>query len=128
VPRVALDVRRPPALRAQCVHHGVDDRDQLALVVTREEQEEVREVGHRADFLTTDHTLRHFREEIRHTRLPTRGKRDRWEREGATTLEERAAGRVREVLGRTHESHLTSEQERALRALEERFLAALAAA
>ncbi len=88
----------------------------------------IREVGHRTDFLTTDHTLRHFREEIRHTRLPTRCKRDRWEREGATTLEERAAARVREVLGRTPESYLTLEQERALRALEERFLAAVAAA
>jgi trimethylamine--corrinoid protein Co-methyltransferase len=86
----------------------------------------IRQVGHRADFLTTDHTLRHFREEIRHTRLPTRCKRDRWEREGATSLEQRAEGRVREVLARPPDPHLAPEQDRALREIEEHFLAAVA--
>ena len=85
----------------------------------------IRDVGHRGDFLTTDHTLRHFREEVRHTRLPNRGKRDAWERRGSTTLEERAATRVREILARPPETHLAPEQECALQEIADRFLAAL---
>jgi trimethylamine--corrinoid protein Co-methyltransferase len=85
----------------------------------------IRAVGHRGDFLTTDHTLRHFRAEIRHSRLPTRGKRDAWERQGSATLEERAAARVQEVLARPAVTFLSSEQDRALEEIADAFLAAL---
>src|SRR5574341_1115161 len=68
----------------------------------------IRQVGHRGDFLSTDHTLRHFRDQIRHTRLPTRCKRQAWERQGRCTLEERAAARVQELLARPAASHLSS--------------------
>lgn len=84
-------------------------------------------VGHGADFLSTDHTLRHFREEIRHTRLPTRGKRDVWERQGAHALDERAAARVQEILAAPPASHLAPEQARELARIAEGFLAALPA-
>jgi len=85
----------------------------------------IRQVGHRGDFLSTEHTLRHFRGEIRHTRLPTRGKRDQWERQGAASLEERAAARGREVLARPAVPHLAPEQDRALQEIADGFLAAL---
>lgn len=87
----------------------------------------IREVGHRGDFLSTEHTLRHFREEIRHTRLPTRSRRDDWERRGSPTLEERAADRVREILARPPVPYLASEQDRALERIADRHLAALRA-
>ncbi len=85
----------------------------------------IREVGHRGDFLSTDHTLRHFREQIRHTRLPTRCKREAWERQGSATLEERAAAQVRDLLARPAPSYLSPEQDRALGEIADRFVAAL---
>ena len=87
----------------------------------------IREVGHRADFLSTDHTLRHFRQEIRHTRLPTRGRRDAWERQGSRALDERAAARVREILAAPAPEYVTREQARELERIADGFVAALPA-
>ena len=87
----------------------------------------IREVGHGADFLSTEHTLRHFREEIRHTRLPTRSKRDAWERQGSRSIEERAATRVQEILVAPAAPCMTPEQARELERIADCFLAALPA-
>ncbi len=87
----------------------------------------IREVGHGADFLSTEHTLRHFRQEIRHSRLPTRGKRDAWERQGSRALDERAAARVREILAAPAPEHVTPEQARELERIADGFVAALPA-
>lgn len=83
----------------------------------------IREVGHRGDFLASDHTLRHFREQIRHSRLPVRSKRETWERQGGRAFAERAADRVAEILAREPEPFVTQEQERELRRLEDMHLA-----
>ena len=87
----------------------------------------IQEVGHSGDFLTTDHTLLHFKEEIRHSRLPTRSKRDAWERQGSRAIEEKAAHRVREILAREAPSCVTEEQRRELERIAEGHLAALPA-
>jgi trimethylamine---corrinoid protein Co-methyltransferase len=86
----------------------------------------IREVGHEADFLSTEHTLRHFREEIRHSKLPTRGKRDRWEREGGRAIDERAADRVADILRAPAVPQVTAEQAKELARICGAFLAALA--
>lgn len=87
----------------------------------------IREVGHGGDFLSTDHTLRHFREEIRHSRLPTRSKRDQWERQGSRPIDERAAARVQEILAQPATSYLSPEQDRALGRIVDEYLGALRA-
>lgn len=87
----------------------------------------IREVGHTADFLSTDHTLHHFRQEIRHSRLPTRSKRDAWERQGSRAIDERAAARVEEILAAPPPAHLAPEQARELERIADGFLAALPA-
>jgi trimethylamine---corrinoid protein Co-methyltransferase len=87
----------------------------------------IREVGLRGDFLTSDHTLRHFRDEIRHSRLPVRSKRETWERQGGRALGERAADRVQEILARPAAVHVSAEQERELARIEERHLDAVRA-
>lgn len=84
----------------------------------------IREVGHRADFLSTDHTLRHFEREIRHTRFPVRCRRQTWERQGGLDTAARAAERVREVLARPFEPLVTPEQDRELARIEAAHLAA----
>jgi trimethylamine--corrinoid protein Co-methyltransferase len=98
---------------------GVDD-ETLALSL-------IEEVGHGGDFLTTEHTLRHFREEIRHSRFPTRSKRDAWERQGRRSIEEKAADRVRDILAAGPRGYLRPEQERALDRIVSGYIARLAA-
>ena len=85
----------------------------------------IREVGHRADFLSTEHTVQHFEREIRHTRLPARCRRHTWEREGSRNMVERAAARVREILAAPAEPHVSPEQDRELARIESAHLAAL---
>jgi len=85
----------------------------------------IKEVGHRADFLSTEHTLEHFGREIRHTRLPARCRRATWERDGGRDLAERAAARVREILAQPVEPHVTPEQDRELARIEAAHLAAV---
>jgi trimethylamine--corrinoid protein Co-methyltransferase len=84
----------------------------------------IREVGHRADFLSTEHTLAHFEREIRHSRFPVRCRRPTWEREGSRDAAARAAERVREILARPLEPFVTPEQDRELARIEAAHLAA----
>lgn len=84
----------------------------------------IREVGHRADFLSTDHTLQHFEHEIRHTRFPVRCRRQNWERQGGHDTRARAAERVREILAQPVELHVTADQDRELARIEAAHLAA----
>lgn len=85
----------------------------------------IREVGHAADFLSTEHTLRHFREEIRHSKLPTRSKRDRWDREGRRAIDERAAARVEEILAAPAAPCVAPAEAKELERIADAFLAAL---
>ncbi len=87
----------------------------------------IEEVGHGGDFLTTEHTLLHFREEIRHSRFPTRSKRDAWERQGRRSIEEKAADRVRDILAAGPRTYLAPEEERELDRIVSGYMAALAA-
>jgi len=87
----------------------------------------IREVGLHADYLSTEHTLLHFQEEIRHSRLMVRTKRDAWEKRGSRALDERAAERVREILAQPTAPHVTPEQDRELGRIVDAHLAAIAA-
>ncbi|MBI3374736.1 MAG: trimethylamine methyltransferase family protein [Betaproteobacteria bacterium] len=87
----------------------------------------IRELGHRADFLSHEHTLAHFQEEIRHSPLMLRSKRDAWARNGSRDMSERAAERVREILSRAHEPHVSPEQERELTRIVDHHLASIGA-
>jgi trimethylamine---corrinoid protein Co-methyltransferase len=87
----------------------------------------IRELGHRPDYLWNEHTLAHFQEEIRHSRLPVRCKRETWENQGSRAWDERAAERVREILAQPAVSQVTPEQERELTRIVDRHLAAIRA-
>jgi trimethylamine--corrinoid protein Co-methyltransferase len=87
----------------------------------------IREVGLHAEYLSTEHTLLHFQEEIRHSRLMVRTKRDAWEKRGSRALDERAAERVREILAQPAAPHVTPEQDRELGRIVDAHLAAIAA-
>jgi trimethylamine---corrinoid protein Co-methyltransferase len=69
------------------------DEDTLALDV-------IEEMGPTGDFLTHEHTLRHFREPY-YSKLADKGTYSQWVDRGATTMEQRAAREVDKIL----ESH-----------------------
>jgi trimethylamine--corrinoid protein Co-methyltransferase len=79
-------------LRAATRGVVVDD-ETLALDV-------IEELGPTGNYLTHDHTLRHFKEPF-YSSLADKGTYSQWVDRGATTMEERAAKRVDEIL----ESH-----------------------
>jgi trimethylamine--corrinoid protein Co-methyltransferase len=87
----------------------------------------IRELGHRPDYLWNEHTLAHFQEEIRHSRLAVRCKREAWENLGSRAWDERATERVREILAQPVVSQVTPEQERELARIVERHLSAIRA-
>ena len=62
----------------------------------------IKEVGPRGNFLTADHTLRHFRAEQFFPTLLVRDRYDTWEAAGGKRMEERARDRVQQILA-THE-------------------------
>ena len=85
----------------------------------------IREMGHKAEYLWSEHTLAHFQEEIRHSPLAVRCKRDIWEKQGSLAWNERAAERAREILRQPASAYLTPEQDRELERIVARHLATL---
>jgi len=85
------------------------------------------ELGHRADFLSSEHTLEHFREAIRHSPLMARSRRQAWARAGSLDTAARAKARVEEILARPARGQLSAEQERELTRIVERHLASIGA-
>ena len=80
------------------------------------------ELGHKADYLGHDHTLRHFREALYHSALAYCGRREPWEQAGAQDLCERARTRVSDVLAGPFEPMLNDDDERALLSIEAEWM------
>jgi trimethylamine---corrinoid protein Co-methyltransferase len=95
----------------------VDD-EQLALDL-------IKEVGHRGDFLTTDHTLLNYKKQLSKAKLAVRDRRAHWEASGALTYEEAAAERVRQILSAEPKEYLDEHQLAELNHLEQSGLAEL---
>ncbi len=57
----------------------------------------VDELGPTGDYLSHEHTMRHYKEPF-YSSLADKGTHSQWERRGATTMEERAAQQVEEIL------------------------------
>jgi len=74
------------------------------------------------EFLGHEHTLAHFRTELSTSPLMARSSRGAWHQCGATTLAERAADRVRDALAADPPQHLSDQQRKDLRAIEQREL------
>jgi len=77
--------------------------DTLAEAVTRE-------VGAAGEFLSHDHTLRHFRHELYEPRVLWRGKREAWEQLGGPDLQQRAAAAAEPLLAPWPEPLLSEAQ------------------
>lgn len=89
------------------------DAEHLALDV-------IREIGFKGDFLSHDHTLDHYREELSTSDLANRNRRGSWEQEGGKTVEQRAEEKVKRLLSEEKEC-VSEEQKRELRRIEQRW-------
>ena len=58
----------------------------------------IHEVGPGGDFLSEDHTVRHFKAEIMHSRLLDRGQYQAWEKGGRLTMADRLTREARRIL------------------------------
>jgi trimethylamine--corrinoid protein Co-methyltransferase len=95
---------------------GIDfHEDKLAL-------ELIREMGHRSDYLSTEHTFKHFREELQFSRLWVRERRGKWEERGGLDLTERAARMVDERLQQPGRSFLDDRTRKKLDDLERHWI------
>jgi len=79
--------------------------------------------GLSGDFLGTDHTLRHVREEWE-PRLVDRQSYDRWVESGATSMRDRARAKIDEILGAEPGHILPADVEGRIKAIAERAVAA----
>jgi trimethylamine--corrinoid protein Co-methyltransferase len=95
------------------------DEENLALKV-------IEDVGLKGDYLTTEHTLAHYREVLSRPILAARSLRSKWEARGCRTFEESAQQRVRDILAKEPRSYLNSYQETELQRIEEAGIRELA--
>jgi trimethylamine--corrinoid protein Co-methyltransferase len=79
----------------------------------------VDELGPAGDYLSHDHTLRHFREPF-YSKLADKGTYSQWMEQGATTMEERAAKQVDKILQGHEPELLPTDIQRDIHAIVER--------
>ncbi len=82
----------------------------------------IRKVGFKGDFLSTNHTLSHFRRELALLRLGNRSQREIWSEQGCKSIQQKAKERVRAILLGEKRSYLTEEQKKELKKIEERWI------
>ena len=82
----------------------------------------IKELKQKADYLSSDHTLRHFRNELMLTNLLSRERWALWEKGGRQSLTERAADRVQSFLKGPPPEHLSGTQRERLATIEKRWL------
>jgi trimethylamine--corrinoid protein Co-methyltransferase len=88
------------------------DEESLAL-------DAIRDVGHSGSFLTSPHTLQHYRHVLSRASLAVRCHRAKWESRGARTFEESARERLRDILAAEPRHYLDDRQESELKRIEE---------
>jgi trimethylamine--corrinoid protein Co-methyltransferase len=82
----------------------------------------IKEMKQKADYLGSDHTYRHFKEELRITHLMSRERWAVWENEGKRELIARATDRVEDLLKNPPPDHLTGSQREKLARIEKRWM------
>jgi len=85
----------------------------------------IKEVGLSGDFISSEHTLQHFRRELSRAELVARTRRAVWESQGARSLEKAAQARVQEILDAEPRIYLNAAQEKELQRIERSGLAEL---
>jgi trimethylamine--corrinoid protein Co-methyltransferase len=105
-------------------------RAQRGIEVTPEAiaEDVIRACAESGDFLTHEHTLARFRDEHIESDMAGPQRREDWEAAGSSSLGERAAERVEEILSTPSEPCLSEEQSLRLREIEAKWIRKLAPA
>jgi trimethylamine--corrinoid protein Co-methyltransferase len=82
----------------------------------------IKEMGHRSDYLSSDHTFKYFKEELLFSNLWNRERRESWEEKGALDLAERASRIVQDRLSRKSRSLIDDATRGKLEALEKKWM------
>jgi trimethylamine--corrinoid protein Co-methyltransferase len=88
------------------------DEESLAL-------EAIQESGRSGNFLSSPHTLKHFRQVLSRAQLAVRGRRGDWETRGSRSFEESAEQRVRDILSKEPRQYLDAHQHAELKRIEQ---------
>jgi trimethylamine--corrinoid protein Co-methyltransferase len=99
---------------------GFDVNDETLAV------EAIKETGLSDSFLTSPHTLRHYRQVLSRAQLATRCRRSEWEAKGARSFEDSARARLNDILRSEPCRYVDERQESELKRIEETGMAALA--
>lgn len=91
----------------------VVDEDALALDV-------IEAVGPAGNYLSQRHTLKHMRGEISTTRLIDRQMREKWEKDGAEDMPQRARALAREILANHRPESLSADVQKKIREIIDR--------
>jgi trimethylamine--corrinoid protein Co-methyltransferase len=82
----------------------------------------IKELGQKGDHLSSDHTFKHFREELWVTDLLSRERFSLWEKGGRKGLTQRAEERVQNLLTTSPLEHLSGSRREKLERIEKRWL------
>jgi trimethylamine--corrinoid protein Co-methyltransferase len=88
------------------------DEESLAL-------EAIQESGRSGDFLSSPHTMKHFRQVLSRAQLAVRGRRGDWATRGSRSFEESAEQRVRDILSKEPTQYLDAHQQAELKRIEQ---------
>ncbi|MEK7413798.1 MAG: trimethylamine methyltransferase family protein [Planctomycetota bacterium] len=88
----------------------------------------VRSVGIAKDFLTSEHTLENYKQELFSPALLFRSRRAVWEKGGSKDLAQRAEEKAEQLIQREVPPCVTPDQSKALREIEQQLIGELAAA
>jgi trimethylamine:corrinoid methyltransferase-like protein len=81
----------------------------------------------KGDFLSSDHTLQHYKQVLSRPILATRMLREKWQKRGGRTYEEAVKQRVHDILAAEPHSYLDAHQEAELQRIEESGMRAVGA-
>ncbi len=88
--------------------------------------ETIKQLGRDSDYLTCEHTLRHYREVLSRPKLAARTRREKWLARGGKTYEQAVREEVRRILEAERKTYLDAAQEAELERIEKAGLAELA--
>ncbi len=82
----------------------------------------IKELRQKADYLTHDHTLKYFRNELLIASLLSRERWDLWQKKGGRGLTERAVERMQTLLQKRGSEHLTGTERLKLEKIEKKWM------
>jgi len=83
----------------------------------------IKEIGFKSEYLTSEHTMKHYKQELSYSKMPNRDRRADWIKGGSKSLEEKAREKVREIIKKSSsKKYLTGSQREKLKKIEKKWL------